>query len=207
MDVLVKIGEHPRPWINLIYLDDIAVTAGNKHQSAIGRNIEIAGMEASVLITDLLELATLRMDFEDSDTIGFESVARIEETPVGGEVNICPSLSADRVGCDDLDLLESSALVSEDGDCTRYLTHGIDSATVTREGQVARSRPTVKPAGNTKRGQLAGCIAEAQDGIGTEIRRQHFRFAEETGTVDMCRTLTLEIRASRMAMKELRPRT
>lgn len=83
------------------------------------------------MITDLLLFAILRIDLENGNAIGLQPVARIEETTVQGEMDVSATLSANRVGGDDLDLLERPFYVSEYGDRTAYLTHGIDRATVT----------------------------------------------------------------------------
>ena len=78
-------------FVSFIYLNDITVTAGGKQVFAIGRNVEVTGMDAGWLIPHLCQSPVFGVHGKDGDAVLFQPVAGIEVFPVRTEVDVCAS--------------------------------------------------------------------------------------------------------------------
>ena len=74
--------------ITLEYLNLVAVAATAQQETAIGRDVELTGMNGCGLVADACEQSCLAVDGKDGDTIIFQAVARIEKSAVGTQMNI-----------------------------------------------------------------------------------------------------------------------
>ena len=103
-------------FVSFIYLNDITVTAGGKQVFAIGRNVEVTGMDAGWLIPHLCQSPVFGVHGKDGDAVLFQPVAGIEVFPVRTEVDVCASAGGYGVGCNGLYLFQAAVIVAEGND-------------------------------------------------------------------------------------------
>ena len=104
-DVLMRVGEETCVGVAPEDLDLVAVTATAQQETAVGRDVEHAGMGCCGLIADAREQSRLAVDGEDGDALGFQTIAGIQETAIGTEVYICSASSPHAVRDDFLERL------------------------------------------------------------------------------------------------------
>ena len=103
-------------FVSFVYLNDIAVAAGGKQVFAVGRDVEVAGMDAGGLITYLCQGPIFRIHGKDGDAVFFQTVAGVEVFPIRTEVDVCTSTGGYGVGCDSLYLFQAAVVVTEGND-------------------------------------------------------------------------------------------
>ena len=65
-------------FVSFVYLNDIAVAAGGKQVFTVGRDVEVAGMDAGGLITYLCQGPIFGIHGKDGDAVFFQTVAGVE---------------------------------------------------------------------------------------------------------------------------------
>ena len=70
-------------------LDLVAVAAAAQQETAVGRDVEHAGMGCCGLVADAREQTGLAVDGKDGDALGFQTIAGIQKSAVRAEMYIC----------------------------------------------------------------------------------------------------------------------
>ena len=78
---------------------------------SVGSNDEITRMNTSLLITDFDQHTCLLIHRENGNAIGFQAIGRIEELPVGRQVDVRTSLGIHRIGLDVLNRMQSLTII------------------------------------------------------------------------------------------------
>ena len=105
-------------FVSFVYLNDIAVAAGGKQVFTVGRDVEVAGMDAGGLITYLCQGPIFGIHGKDGDAVFFQTVAGVEVFPIRTEVDVCTSTGGYGVGCDSLYLFQAAVVVTEGNNLT-----------------------------------------------------------------------------------------
>ena len=71
----MSIGEETCGAVTLEDLDLVAVAATAQQETAVGRDVEHAGMGCCGLVADARELSRQAVDGKDGDAIGFQTIA------------------------------------------------------------------------------------------------------------------------------------
>ena len=134
-------------FVSFVYLNDIAVAAGGKQVFTVGRDVEVAGMDAGGLITYLCQGPIFGIHGKDGDAVFFQTVAGVEVFPIRTEVDVCTSTGGYGVGCDSLYLFQAA------------------------ECQMARAGICLNANGfqRSMRNRVVGVHHKAQDAVGTEV--------------------------------------
>ena len=83
------VGEEACVAVSLEDLDLVAIAAAAQQETAVGRDVEHAGMGCCGLIADAREQSCLAVNGKDGDAIGFQTMAGIQKSAVGTEMYIC----------------------------------------------------------------------------------------------------------------------
>ena len=126
-------------FVSFVYLNDIAVAAGGKQVFTVGRDVEVAGMDAGGLITYLCQGPIFGIHGKDGDAVFFQTVAGVEVFPIRTEVDVCTSTGGYGVGCDSLYLFQAAVVVTEGNDLTGQFGDEIGKLPVRAECQMARA--------------------------------------------------------------------
>ena len=112
-DVLVGVGEKSCVLVAAEDLDLVAVAATAEQESAVGCDVEHAGMGSRELVTHAIEQPCLTIDGKDGDAIIFQTIAGIQESAIGAQVDIRSSACPHVVRNDFLKLFQFALLVAE----------------------------------------------------------------------------------------------
>lgn len=82
-DVLVGVGQESCGHVTAEDLDFVAVAAAAQQITAVGRDVELAGMGCRGLVADAGEQPGPAVDGKDGDALIPQAIARIEEFAVG----------------------------------------------------------------------------------------------------------------------------
>ena len=74
-DVLMGVGEQSGVAVSPEHLDLVAIATTAQPETAIGRDIELAGMGYCGLVADTCEQPRLAIDGKDGDALGFQTIA------------------------------------------------------------------------------------------------------------------------------------
>ena len=69
------VGEQSRPVVTTEYLNPVAVAATAQQETAVGRDIEMAGMRSRWLVADSGEQPNLAVNGKDGYALGFQAIA------------------------------------------------------------------------------------------------------------------------------------
>ena len=83
------VGEEARVAVTHEDLDLVAVTAAAQQETAVGRDVEHAGMGCCGLVAGACEQSRLAINGKDGDALGFQTIAGIQKSAVGTEMYIC----------------------------------------------------------------------------------------------------------------------
>ena len=83
------VGEKASVGVTLEDLDLVAIAAAAQQETAVGRDVEHAGMGCCGLIADAREQSGLTIDGKDGDALGSQAIAGIQKSAVGTEMYIC----------------------------------------------------------------------------------------------------------------------
>ena len=136
----MDVGEQTRFFVASENLNFVVVAAGAKQVATIRRDVEMARMATRRLIAHFGEFSRACIDGENGDSVGLEAIARIEEFPVGTQVNVSAATRPNAVGNDGLNLLEPTVAITEHADFPRQFADEIGKAPVATENEVARTR-------------------------------------------------------------------
>ena len=75
-------------------LDDVAVAAGAEQETSIGRDVEIARVDARRLVAYLGQPARFFFNGEDGYSVIDQSVRGVEEMAVGRQMDVCRAVPA-----------------------------------------------------------------------------------------------------------------
>ena len=73
----MSVSEKSSYIITLEYLNLVAVAATAQQETAVGRDVEMAGMRRRWLVADEGEKPGLAVDSKDGDALGFQAIARV----------------------------------------------------------------------------------------------------------------------------------
>ena len=135
MSVFQKSGS----FVSFVYLNDIAVAAGGKQVFAVGRDVEVAGMDAGGLITYLAKVPFSGFTAKMAMPSSFRRLLGVEVFPIRTEVDVCTSTGGYGVGCDSLYLFQAAVVVTEGNDLTGQFGDEIGKLPVRAECQMARA--------------------------------------------------------------------
>ena len=158
-------------FVSFVYLNDIAVAAGGKQVFTVGRDVEVAGMDAGGLITYLCQGSIFGIHGKDGDAVLFQTVTGVEVFPIRTEVDVCTSTGGYGVGCDSLYLFQAAVVVTEGNDLTGQFGDEIGKLPVRAECQMARAGICLNANGfqRSMRNRVVGVHHKAQDAVGTEV--------------------------------------
>ena len=136
----MDVGEQTRFFVASENLNFVVVAAGAKQVAAIRCDVEMARMATRRLIAHFREFSRAYIDGENGDSVGLEAIARIEEFPVGTQVNVAAATPLNAVGNDGLNLFEPTVAITEHADFSRQFTDEVGKAPVATENEVTRTR-------------------------------------------------------------------
>ena len=77
------VGKHSCLVVTTEHLDFVTVAATAEQELSIGRDIKLTWMSTRRLVADTSKQSSLIVNGENSDALGLQSIAGIEETTIG----------------------------------------------------------------------------------------------------------------------------
>ena len=171
--ILVGVGQHTSLHVAAEHLNLIAVAATAEQILAVGRDVELSWMSRRGLIADVCQPTRPAVNSKDSNVLGLQAVARIEEPPVGTQMYVGTTTCPHAVRDDLLQLFQLSVAIAEHRHPTRQLAHQIGVATVVAEHQMPGAGVGTDGGGYATSGHPTLFQSERQDAIGTEVGGEH----------------------------------
>lgn len=116
------VGEHTGRTVALINLNGIVIAASHEYESTVRCDVEIAGMRAGLLVTNIGKDAT-GADFEDDNAIAAKAKARVEELAVRRKMDIRSAPRIHTISFDDLFFSQGASGIIENSDVAGQLSN------------------------------------------------------------------------------------
>ena len=193
-DGLAGVGQQAGRSVAGEHLDFVGVAAGYEQILAVGRQDEIARMDACGLVAGFGQRAVLGVDVENGQPVAFQAVGGIEVAAVRRKVDVGTSAGVQRVGLDGLHQCQAVTVVSESQYFARELCYQVSKPSVGGKLGVAwagtGSQEDVRSLLLVHQRRVAAFLPvvqrEAVDAVGTQVvGQQVFAVGGETDKVQM----------------------